>query len=170
MTTVNAHVTHGDKTTYFECWSLSHAWGKLKSVTFFATMPHVKQVLAAFDDNGMFYIPGHRTITLDECGYKVLASKVMGKHAMVHVRSLDKRVLWTREYAELYAALMASPFETPLLPRWMPAFRAALEYRKLVLPITGHNPIGEVLGIELTPKKLDELASKGLKDRKLNLR
>ena len=58
MTTVNAHVTHGDKTTYFDCWSLSHAWGKLKSVTFFATMPHVKQVLAAFDDNGMFYIPG----------------------------------------------------------------------------------------------------------------
>lgn len=168
---VNILVTHDDKTYPVECWCLSHHYKRVKALTMCGNYKLVRTVMEALGADGTFAMGFDLKLGSCDFGYQVIGAKVLQKdYHMVHVRSLDPKCLWTKEPKELFKALMAPPFETPLLPRWMPAFRAALESRKMLFTMQGHNPIGQILAADLTPKMLDQLASKGTSERKLNLR
>jgi len=168
---VVAHVLRDDKSMPVECWHFSQYAGEVKALTVCGTARQIRNTLEAIGEGCEITVGSFTRTETDDHDYKVIASKVLQKDCiMVHVRSTDPKCLWTTEPGELFTALMARPYETPLLPRWMPAFRAALESRKLIFKMTGHNPIGSILSVDLTPKKLDELASIGTSKRKLNLR
>ena len=165
------HVSHGEESVPVECWHMSQYAGEIKALTVSGNARHIGMTLNAIREGCEMSVGQFVRLETDDFDYEVIASRVMQKDfIVVHVRSSDPKCLWTNEPGELFKALMARPFETPLLPRWMPAFRAALDSRKLIFKMTGHNPIGSILSVDLTPRKLDELASIGTSKRKLNLR
>lgn len=169
-TTITAR--YNDLAFHAECWSLSQFGGKIKAMTLAGKLRELRPVTEGLGEDAR-YLLGQAKDQLSPCdhGYRVAASKVLMKDfVVIHIRSLDPRCIWTDEPAELFAALMNRPYETPLLQRWMKAFRMALEIRKLIFPMAGFNPQGRVLSPELTPRKLDELATKGVSEKKLNLR
>jgi len=156
-----------------ECWCLSHYSSKIKQLILAGPLREVRSITAGLAEDSRFYVGGNTKEQFfpDDHGYRVVDSKVMAKDfVVVQVRSYCPRSLWGYSSKELFTALMTRPFETPLLQRWMKAFHVALESRQLIVPLRGFNPLGKFLSLELSPKKLDELTSKGVSEKKLNLR
>jgi hypothetical protein len=168
MPSTTATVTTGDMAFHINCWSASHFSTKLKAIVLAGTMREIRLALESLSENSTFAINGETYFT--DGDYRVIASKIMMKdYAVISVRSLDPKCLWTTEPKELFDALMHTPYETPLLYRWMLLFRAAMDHRGLVVKLKGYQPQGEILSPELTPGMLDKLASKGVSERKLRL-
>lgn len=165
--------SHRDREYRLRCYSLSRLLKKIKLIVFAGTIDDIRACSAVISDRGRFWFEGDKDFEMepDLFEYSICSTKTIGRgYAVVAMRSYDPRCLWDPSHDTLYKALMHEPFETPLLPRWMPAFRAALVRRKMLLPMEGWNQYGEILEPTLSPKILDNLASKGVSEKKLSLK
>lgn len=152
------------------CYSLSVQAGTVKQAIIAGPSSTCQGAFSLLNGNGQFLLQEQPRSWLLPCKfhYQRLVVKALEKNFfLLVIRSKDRQCLWTASDQELYHTLSSPPYETPLLPQWMPLLRRALAGRRLLTNMEGHNPQGSHLNV--TPAELDALVSKGVREKKLLL-
>lgn len=152
------------------CYSLSTQGGYIKQAIYAGPSSTCQGAFALLNGNGQFLLQGQPRNWLLPCKFhyqRLLVRALEKNFFLLIVRSKDPACIWSATDDELYHTLSSPPYETPLLPAWMPLLRRALTGRRLLTSLEGHNPQGSYLNI--TPAELDTLVAKGVREKKLLL-
>lgn len=165
MVDCTLHIIHGEDGMELPCHQLSMYKSIVKDMIVMGTREHLNNLTSWLKhDHTRLWINPDVMLKPCEEGYKTEGIKKLARGVWIAwMRSTDPRCIWPD--TNLYDALNAEPFETPLLQEWMGHLVQAMRPTYLK-PLYGYHCEGEYLDLGMTPVQLDKTVC-GLVKRKI---